>query len=387
MPPSVQPESDDVDITAAQASHVDIPEDTYVEIKLAALLTELADVPFLRVDRAVAKRFLVEHSSIEQAKSKYVAAHNWRSTHGVDSLLSTWLGHAGLKESTVRSYWPGTILHGRAHDGSVVQLNRLRNVDFAGLAKLDLIGTAVLHSTYLNELSLHLDPAGRQVMLFDCGASDSEFEAGQAISDLDLRAIIAFLRAMSTVMMNNYPNVWSRIVLIRAPSMLMTLWQAMIAFSTWWRDQLLLVDIYSDVPLPALLEVMPMETLPEYLGGGGSVEMGQGGYLVAPPVRCELHLPWQPKRARVEPPIWTLEVNDSATPRSVCGGSAEAAQGSTSATMIVNHVANANVPNEAPSGFSTPPKEQGDDVSAAQDEDGDFDAICARWLDNLETSD
>ena len=105
----------------------------------------------------------------------------------------------------MRNYWPGLIL-GLAYDGSVVQLNRLRCVDFRTIMdEPTLLAAALRHAVYLNELARLLTPSGEQTMIFDLGASDLEYHTDVATAE-DPAGTAAFLAAVSRHVLPHYPR-------------------------------------------------------------------------------------------------------------------------------------------------------------------------------------
>ena len=246
------------------------------------------------------KRYLDTHATLEEAEEAVIRTHNWRVLNGIDSLVWTWPRHTGTAETTIRYYWPGAIMSARAYDGTVVQYNRLAAVDWRGLVQSQLVGTAVMHSTYMNELSLQIDPRGRQTMLFDLGAAPGDEGL------VDVGAICVFLRQMSEVCKAYYPNIFSRIILVRAGAVFQLAKMVLTGFariSPWWEAQIGLIRAFGDDALSELLLLMPPEAIPACLGGKGDTWIGSGGPLLPPTPTCRL--PWLPRPE--PPPCWSLE--------------------------------------------------------------------------------
>jgi hypothetical protein len=276
------------------------------DARVEMLRLSLADLEIYQNDVHTLQRFLAEFSTVERAREKCIAAHRWRQEARIDSLKWEWPTHQGSNEVLIRNYWPGAIMGARAYNGSTVQLHRFGNVDFFALERLQLTTAAVLHSTYLNEVSLHLDPRGQQVMIFDIGCSLEDMALGTDVLtssiDRQLGSLISFLRAMSSTIKDHAPQIWSRIFIVRAPRITPVVWATMSRWSSWWEGLAQKVSFHADCALPELLKWMPIEAVPQCLGGADRTVFGTGGFLVAPQPVCLL--PWQ---LRPTVKLWSLE--------------------------------------------------------------------------------
>jgi len=266
-------------------SPLDVDQALIVALRLALLDT---DARIYQCEDHILRRFLAEFRSIEQAKSRLVAAFAWRAQHGIDKLLWTWPAHQGSKESLIKCYWPGAIMDARTHDGAAVQFHRMSCVDFVGLDHLQLITVAVLHLTWLNEISLQIDPRGVQLMIFDLGFSEEDVSAERVVQPMTterFKAVIAFARAMSMTVADYAPKIFRRIYLVRARWYIQEMWEGLVKISPWWIEAAKVVSIHEDCALPELLKQMPVEAVPECLGGKCNTGYGTGGFLVSPSIQ------------------------------------------------------------------------------------------------------
>jgi hypothetical protein len=192
---------------------------------------------------------------------------------------------------------------------------------------------AVLHLTWLNEISLQIDPRGVQLMIFDLGFSEEDVSAERVVQPMTterFKAVIAFARAMSMTVADYAPKIFRRIYLVRARWYIQEMWEGLVKISPWWievprprrastdhlpiHSSLLtahcsrhrplitysllaaphslltpqaakVVSIHEDCALPELLKQMPVEAVPECLGGKCNTGYGTGGFLVSPSIQ------------------------------------------------------------------------------------------------------
>lgn len=184
-----------------------------------ALRAALEDCPFLPKDDATLSRYIREYRSIELAKERLTIVRNWRLKNNIDTLIDRWADTTDPHEKIMQQYLPSTILNGRTYDGSVVLFHRVHMVDWAGLSKLKMVNAAVTMRTYLYELSLRLDPRGQALMIVDCGYSEEEEARGTAVvHGASIVDFVAFLRALASIVIPYYPQLWRRVHVVRCPT-------------------------------------------------------------------------------------------------------------------------------------------------------------------------
>jgi len=114
---------------------------------------------------------------------------------------------------------------------------------------------------------------GEAVIIMDLGYNDDD-ERRPVTSLSSMRAwingLMAYLRALTGIADPHYPETYSRIIFTRAPGPFWAVWKvAQLLVNENTRKKVMILTAAD--PKPKLLEVLPLECIPDYFGGLASV--------------------------------------------------------------------------------------------------------------------
>lgn len=233
------------------------------------------------------EKFLQGHKlKPDRALELMVKCSKWRHSYGTDGLIQKYLEptqHARF----AKAYLPvGRI--GEDHERRPVMLKRLAAVDFPRIiADLGLDKT-VEYSIYIQEQLLEactrdegLPHPGECLVVVDMGIEDMTNPPFATLLEVRtwIQGLLKFLQPFAALVDPYYPEMFHKIFFTRTPPMFASVWALAKHFvADHTRDK---IEILNGAKItPRLLEFMPIEVIPSFLGGTNPLAgMGKGGRL------------------------------------------------------------------------------------------------------------
>lgn len=211
--------------------------------------------------------------NVEKAREMLSASLIWRKKHGVDKILSDY-----VLPSVVRDHFPGGWHH-RDREGRPVFLLRLGQMDAKGIIRS-------IGEEGLTKLTLHICEEGIRLTEESSHSLNTPISTWTMLLDLEglnmrhlWRPGVKALLHIIEICESNYPETLGRVLIIRAPRVFPILWTLVCPLIDETSRGKFLFYAGSDFNLTpgGLMEYLPQENVPDWLGGPSVTGIPEGG--------------------------------------------------------------------------------------------------------------
>ncbi|KAH9253176.1 hypothetical protein BASA81_008858 [Batrachochytrium salamandrivorans] len=232
------------------------------------------------------EKFLQGHKlKSDRAFELMVKCSKWRHSYGADGLIQKYL-EPTQHVRFAKAYLPvGRI--GEDYERRPVMLQRLAAVDFPRIISDLGLDKTVEYSIYIQEQLLEectragLPHPGECIVVIDMGIEDMTNPPFATLLEVRawIQGLLKFLQPFAALVDPYYPEMFHKIFFTRTPPMFASVWALAKHFvADHTREK---IEILNGSKItPKLLEIMPLEVIPSFLGGGNPlIGMGKGGRL------------------------------------------------------------------------------------------------------------
>lgn len=210
--------------------------------------------------------------NVEKAREMLSQSLLWRKKHQVDRILSEY-----ETPDVVKQYFPGGWHH-HDKDGRPLYILRLGQMDVKGLLKS-------IGEDGLLKLTLHVCEEGLRLLEEATNTSEHAVHSWCLLVDLDglnmrhlwrpgVRALLRIIQIVEA----NYPETMGRVLIVRAPRVFPILWTIVSTFiDENTRSKFLFYGGKDYLQPGGLLDYIPKELIPDFLGGPCKSFVHEGG--------------------------------------------------------------------------------------------------------------
>jgi len=234
--------------------------------KVAEMKEKVKDVakrPEQLRDLYLARWLVARDWNVDAAVEMFKTSMKWREEFKADTIRETFPEECKADFENYRNYWPGKVT-GMTHDGWPVAFERIGSVDPTSVMEKTTEEFRVKFNVYRME---GLEEERRKLEDkhgFSAGITMVTDVSGLGWAHYTSAAVNLF-KAIANVNKNNYPEALRRSYVINAPGVFSMAWSVLTPFMD--ASTLKKTSIHGADFMPALLEVMPKESIPENLGG------------------------------------------------------------------------------------------------------------------------
>ncbi|XP_035439827.1 protein real-time isoform X1 [Spodoptera frugiperda] len=244
------------------------------ESRLLQLRKWIADLQKGKVpsDTTLLRFLRARDFNVEKAREMLSQSLLWRKKHQVDRILSEY-----ETPDVVKQYFPGGWHH-HDKDGRPLYILRLGQMDVKGLLKS-------IGEDGLLKLTLHVCEEGLKLLEEATNASERAVQSWCLLVDLDglnmrhlWRPGVRALLRIITIVEANYPETMGRVLIVRAPRVFPILWTIVSTFiDENTRSKFLFYGGKDYLQPGGLLDYIPKELIPDFLGGPCKSFVHEGG--------------------------------------------------------------------------------------------------------------
>lgn len=244
------------------------------ESRLLQLRKWIADLQKGKVpsDTTLLRFLRARDFNVEKAREMLSQSLLWRKKHQVDRILSEY-----ETPDVVKQYFPGGWHH-HDKDGRPLYILRLGQMDVKGLLKS-------IGEDGLLKLTLHVCEEGLKLLEEATNSSSHAVQSWCLLVDLDglnmrhlwrpgVRALLRIIQIVEA----NYPETMGRVLIVRAPRVFPILWTIVSTFiDENTRSKFLFYGGKDYLQPGGLLDYIPKELIPDFLGGPCKSFVHEGG--------------------------------------------------------------------------------------------------------------
>ncbi|CAH0692089.1 unnamed protein product [Spodoptera exigua] len=244
------------------------------ESRLLQLRKWIADLQKGKVpsDTTLLRFLRARDFNVEKAREMLSQSLLWRKKHQVDRILSEY-----ETPDVVKQYFPGGWHH-HDKDGRPLYILRLGQMDVKGLLKS-------IGEDGLLKLTLHVCEEGLKLLEEATNSSEHAVQSWCLLVDLDglnmrhlwrpgVRALLRIIQIVEA----NYPETMGRVLIVRAPRVFPILWTIVSTFiDENTRSKFLFYGGKDYLQPGGLLDYIPKELIPDFLGGPCKSFVHEGG--------------------------------------------------------------------------------------------------------------
>lgn len=227
-------------------------------------------------------KFLIGHKlKVDEAFKLMTKCSAWRLEYKTDDLIRKIEAPDAPQEVRfAKAYLPMGVI-GKDAEGRPVMLNRMSAIDFPRVLGDFGLDKAVEYAIYVQEKLLENNPDGECVVIIDLGIEDQPNPPMTTLMEARawIAALLRFLQPFAAIVDPYYPEMFSKIFFTRAPSMFAATWSVaknFVAEAT--REKIEILNAKNATK--RLLETLPTEVVPQFLGGTNQLKgLGKGGKL------------------------------------------------------------------------------------------------------------
>jgi hypothetical protein len=236
----------------------------------------------LQASDAQCLKFLIGHKlKVDEAFKLMVKCSAWRLEYKADGLIKKIEASDAPQEIRfAKAYLPMGVI-GKDSEGRPIMLNRMSAIDFPRVLGDFGLDKAIEYAIYVQEKLLENNPNGECVVIIDLGIEDQPNPPMGTLMEARawIASLLKFLQPFAAIVDPFYPEMFSKIFFTRAPAMFSATWSIaknFVAEAT--REKIEILG--SKGATKRLLEVLPRESVPVFLGGTNQLAgLGKGGKL------------------------------------------------------------------------------------------------------------
>ena len=226
-------------------------------------------------------KFLIGHKmKVDEAFKLMVKCSAWRYEFKTSELISKMEAlNAPPEVRFAKAYLPMGVI-GQDSEGRPVMLQRISAIDFPRVIGDFGLDKVIEYAIYVQEKLLENNPIGECIVIIDLGIEDQPNPPMTTLMEARawIAALLKFLQPFAAIADPFYPEMFAKIFFTRAPSMFAATWSVaknFVAEAT--REK---IEILGPKATKRLIEVLPAETIPVFLGGSNQlIGLGKGGKL------------------------------------------------------------------------------------------------------------